>query len=123
MLKRGRLRYRSKKLKIRDWVNDLMVTNPSMKIPPIKYFPVMAMPTKTSTPRNDNVFKMDTDSATIGIDNRCSLCISHIAEDFIGELRESRRKPEGLEELSNPKLIQGLSYGDGKMTKDRNISS
>ena len=123
MLKRGRLRYRTKNLKIGAYVNDLMVTNPLMKIHPIKCFPVMSIPTKTSTPRNDNVFKMDTDSATIGIDNRCSLCISHIAEDFIGELRESRRKSEGLEELSNPKLIQGLSYGDGKMTKDRNISS
>ena len=92
MLKRRRIRYRTKKLKIGAWVNDLMVKNPSMTIPPINCFPVMAMPTKTSTPRNDNVFKIDTDSETIGIDNRCSLCISQIAEDFIGELRKSRRK-------------------------------
>ena len=61
-------------------MNDLMVKNPFMTIPPINYFPVMAVPTKTSTTRNDNVFKMDTDSATTGIDNRCSLCISQIAE-------------------------------------------
>ena len=95
-LKRGRLRYMTKKLKIGAWVNDLMVTNPSMIIPPINLFPVMVMPTKNYTPRNDNVFKMDTESATTGIDNRCSLCISHIAEDFIGELRESRSKIRGF---------------------------
>ena len=96
MLKRGILRYRTKKLKIGAWVNDLMVTNPLMTIPPINYFPVMAMSTKTSTPRNHNVFKMDNDPATIGIDNRCSLWITHIAEAFIGELRESKRKIRGF---------------------------
>ena len=75
-------------------MNDLMVNNPSMKIPLINCFDVMAMPTKNYTQRNDNKFKMNTDSATIGIDNRCSICISQISEDFIGELRESKRKPE-----------------------------
>ena len=60
MIKRGRLRFRTKKLKIRAWVNDLIITNPSTTIPPINFFTVMAMPTKTSTPRNDNVFQMNT---------------------------------------------------------------
>ena len=87
MLKGGRLRFRTKKLKIGAWVNDSMIKNPSMAIPPINCFPVMDIPTKTSTPRNDNVFLMNKDSATIGIDNRCTLCISHIPEDFFGELR------------------------------------
>ena len=96
MLKSGRLRFITKKLKIGAWVNDLMIKNSSMTIYPINCFPVMAMPTKTSTPRNDNVFQMDTYSATIGIDNRCTLCISHIAEDFVGELRESRRNIRGF---------------------------
>eukprot|EP00978_Attheya_sp_CCMP212_P041919 scaffold246883_cov62-Attheya_sp.AAC.3 len=31
----------------------------------------------------------DTDSGLMSVDNRCSGCISHIAEDFIGELRDS----------------------------------
>ena len=83
----GRIRYSTKKLKIGDWVNDFMVNNPLMTIPPIKCFPVMVMPTKNSISRSDNEFKMDTDSATTGIDNIHSLCISHIAEYFIGELR------------------------------------
>ena len=67
----------------------------------------MAMPTKTSTPSNDNLFKMDTESAKIGIDNRCSLCISHIAEDFIGELRESKRKIRGFGGVIQPKIKTG----------------
>ena len=67
----------------------------------------MAMPTKTSTPRNDNEFKMDTDSATIGIDNRCSLCILHIAEDFIGELIELERKIRGFGGVIQPKIKTG----------------
>ena len=106
MLKKGRLKFRTKKLKIGAWVNDLM-KNPSMTIPPINCFPVTAMPTKTSTPRNDNVFQMDTDSATIGIDNRCSLCISHIAEDFVGELRDSNRKIRGFAGVIQPKIKTG----------------
>eukprot|EP00978_Attheya_sp_CCMP212_P032841 scaffold129914_cov59-Attheya_sp.AAC.1 len=38
----------------------------------------------------------DTDSGLIGVDNRCSGCISHIAEDFIGELRDSGRVIKGF---------------------------
>ena len=83
----------------------------------------MAMPTKTSTPRNDHVFQMDTYSSTIGIDNRCTLRILHIAEDFLVTLENQEEISEVLEELSNPKSRLGLSYGDGRMTKDNNISS
>ena len=97
----------TKSLKIGAWVNDLMVTNTLMKIPPINLSPVMAMPTKTFTPRNDYLFKIYTESATIGIDNRCSLCISHIAEYFIGELRESRRKIRGFGGVIQPKIKTG----------------
>ena len=61
MLKGGRLRFRTKQLKIGAWVNDLMMKNQSIKIPPIKCFPVTAIPAKTSTHRNDNIFQMDTD--------------------------------------------------------------
>ena len=114
--KSRRLRFRTKKLKIGAWVNDLMIKNPSMTIPPINFFPVMAMPTKTSTPRNDNVFHMDTDSEPIGIYSRCNLCISHIAEDFVGEIRESRRKIRGFGVVIQPKIKTGTLlwrwYGD-----------
>ena len=78
-----------------------------MTIPPINGFPLMAMPTKTSTPRNDNVFQMDTDSATIVIENRCTLCILKIAEDFVGEIIEPRRKIRGFGEVIQPKIKTG----------------
>ena len=36
-------------------------------------------------------------------------------------LENPEEKSEGLEELSNQKLRQGLSYADGKINKDINI--
>ena len=107
MLIGGRLRFRTNKLKIGAWVNELMLTNTSMTIPPIKCFPEMDMPTKTSTPINGNVFQIDTDSATIVIYNRCNLCISHILEYFVGELIESRRKIRGFGGVIQPKTKTG----------------
>ena len=38
----------------------------------------------------------DTDSETVGIDNRCSGCISHVRGDFIGDLRPSNRVVKGF---------------------------
>jgi hypothetical protein len=38
----------------------------------------------------------DTDSKPVGIDNRCSACISHDVTDFIGELRPSNRWIKGF---------------------------
>jgi hypothetical protein len=38
----------------------------------------------------------DTDAETIGIDNRCSGCISHLRADFVGELRPSNRVVKGF---------------------------
>ncbi len=38
----------------------------------------------------------DTDSETVGIDNRCSGCISHIRDDFVGNLRPSNRLVKGF---------------------------
>eukprot|EP00978_Attheya_sp_CCMP212_P018474 scaffold50569_cov62-Attheya_sp.AAC.1 len=39
--------------------------------------------------RKEQNVAFDTDSAPIGIDNRCSGCISHKVGNFIGELKES----------------------------------
>ncbi len=38
----------------------------------------------------------DADSGSVGIDNRCSACISHRIEDFIGTPRETRRTIKGF---------------------------
>ena len=52
------------------------------------------------------------------------LYASHTSRNILlVNLENKEEKSEGLEELSNPKLGQVLSYGDGKMTKDRDISS
>ena len=39
----------------------------------------------------------DTDSETIGVDNRCSGCISHaVREDFVGPLKKTNKIVEGF---------------------------
>jgi len=40
--------------------------------------------------------QFDTDSETIGIDNRCSGCISHVKDDFVGKLRPTDRVVKGF---------------------------
>ena len=57
-------------------------------------YSVMAL--ATSTPLKTNSVRFDTDSAPVGIDNRCTGCISHIAQDFIGELRDSNKSIKGF---------------------------
>ena len=43
-----------------------------------------------------NITRFDTDSDPIGVDNRCSACISHIPEDFVGDLINSNRTIKGF---------------------------
>ena len=50
----------------------------------------------TNTPRMDNIIRMDTTSVPIGIDNHCSLCISHVPEDFVGNLIPTNRNIKGF---------------------------
>ena len=74
----------------------------------LKCFSVIAMSSKTTkTPRKNNTIRIDTDSAPIGIDNRCSLCISHVAEDFIGELVETNRRIKGFGGLVSQSIKMG----------------
>lgn len=40
--------------------------------------------------------QFDTDSETIGIDKRCSGCISHVKDDFVGKLRPTDRVLKGF---------------------------
>ena len=44
----------------------------------------------------ENVTRFDTDSAPVGIDNRCTGCISHVSQDFIGPLRDTNRSIKGF---------------------------
>lgn len=38
---------------------------------------------------NNNVTTFDTDSKIIGVDNRCSACISHVKREFITSLKDT----------------------------------
>ena len=44
----------------------------------------MSMTNSRGEPVHENVASFDTDSAKVGIDNRCSACISHDINDFEG---------------------------------------
>jgi len=50
--------------------------------------------------RNANIYDnncvFDTDSGPVGIDNRCSACISHEADDFVGPLLDCNRAIKGF---------------------------
>ena len=45
---------------------------------------------------NTQVSRFDTDSGSIGIDNRYSTCISHVPEDFVGTLTDSSKTIKGF---------------------------
>ena len=50
----------------------------------------------SSTLKAHRITTFDTDSNTIGIDNRASGCFSHVSTDFIGPLRDSNRIVKGF---------------------------
>ena len=47
-------------------------------------------------PQQNASIPFDTDSEPIGVDNRCSGCISHRIEDFDGPLIDSNRSIKGF---------------------------
>ena len=55
-----------------------------------------AMAMKADVGIHTNTMRFDTDSAKVGIDNRCSACISHVPQDFIGALTDSNRTIKGF---------------------------
>ena len=61
----------------------------------IMLFAVIAM-RASGMQENKNEIFFDTDSEPIGIDNRCTGCISHRIEDFDGPLTESHRTIKGF---------------------------
>ena len=56
---------------------------------------VMAMQAKHGHVHAHTI-NFDTDAQPIGVDNRCTACISHIADDFEGPLYDSNRKIKGF---------------------------
>ena len=62
----------------------------------LRLISLSAMAYQAKHDKRTNITRFDTDSAPVGIDNRCSGCISHVAEDFIGTLRDSDRTIKGF---------------------------
>ena len=56
---------------------------------------VMAMWTENMSIKEHKAY-FDTDSKSIGINNRCSACISHDLNDFVGEVHKSDRVIKGF---------------------------
>ena len=56
---------------------------------------VMAMRTENMSIKHHKAY-FDTDSKSIGIDNRCSACISHDLNDFVGEVYKTDRVIKGF---------------------------
>ena len=82
--------------------------------------PAMAM--GVNSPSYENVIRFDTDSAPVGIDNRCTGCISHVAQDFVGPLKDSNKAIKGFggtrtENVKVGTLAWKWEDDDGKTSK------
>jgi hypothetical protein len=51
--------------------------------------------------------QFDTDSAPVGIDNRCSVCMSHLKSDFVGELTETTLAVTGFHCTKQLQVFKG----------------
>ena len=65
----------------------------------------LACPAKQTTTQ-ERIVKFDTDAKPIGVDNRCSACISPYIEDFIGPLEDTNKTIKGFAgaRTNNPKI-------------------
>ena len=52
-------------------------------------------------------FRVDTDSSQIGVDNRCTACISNKVEDFLNDLTHSKRVIKGFGGSQTTNLMVG----------------
>ena len=65
----------------------------------------LACPAKQIAP-HERIVKFDTDAKPIGVDNRCSACISPYIEDLIGPLEDTNKTIKGFAgaRTNNPKI-------------------
>ena len=90
------------------------VNNPIQKAKHTNLFRLMCLSAVTTHARAESSvlgtntqMLFDTDSFKIGIDNRCSACMSHVRSDFVGELKLINRKVKGF----GGSLISNVSVG------------
>ena len=69
--------------------------------------PVLCSQARNALARREREVIFNTDSAWVGVDNRCSGCISHVATNFIGELVESDVAIEGFSGSITRKVMKG----------------
>ena len=75
--------------KVRKAMRGIRHPHPTMRRI-IVYSTILAMHAAHKRPTGRGVI-FDLDSKPIGVDNRCSACISHRAEDFVGDLHDCKR--------------------------------
>lgn len=68
---------------------------------------IIAMQASEPNQKGARITKFDTDSASIGVDNRCSGCISHRVEDFEGPLINTNRSIRGFGGIRTHKVKMG----------------
>ena len=69
--------------------------------------PVLCSQARNALARREREVIFDTDSARVGVNNRCSGCISHVATNFVGELVESDVAIEGFAGSITRKVMKG----------------
>ena len=57
---------------------------------------IISMQAKSPYPKGARITNFDTDSSNIGVDNRCSGCISHRIDDFEGTMTETTKSIRGF---------------------------
>ena len=68
---------------------------------------ILAMSAKDAGRIEPYVSTFDTYSSVIGVDNRCSACISHEPSDFISELKPCDRSIKGFGGTRTQRVMQG----------------
>ena len=68
---------------------------------------VICLQSEVPMPNREHDALFDMDSAEIGIDNRCSGCISHVATDFVGQLHKSDKSIRGFGGTKTLKVMTG----------------
>ena len=68
---------------------------------------VSCFDTQAPIARKERGVQFDCDSVTVGIDNRCSGCISHEATDFVGRLKNTNKTIRGFGGITTFRVMQG----------------
>ena len=77
-------------------------------LPELQLFdPLFCMPSAVDNFSSPVAAYFDTDSSPVGIDNRCSVCMSNVKEDFVGPLIKTQRAVRGYEGVKVHVMYQG----------------